>query len=424
MTVAEAEADAARLDRRRRGAGHPDRQRGPRRRPGLLSVPQDPRDLPRGPRQQDHARPLGRERVPAAAHPGHPRGRRPPSPVVAEPGRARPRRRRPAGPEGSRPGEARHEAMDRAGDRGRAVRLPGHGPGGRPAGRGRASSAASAAVLAEPWGPGLHWGLPWGIDRVDRVKTGPDPDPGRRAPAGSQAAPLSRSPDPGRRRLPDRRPQPRRRSRRSCSTGWSDPVGYLFGARSVEAALTLAAESALMRGAGRAGDRRRPDDRPGRGRRADAGRDSRARPIDQGLGVSIRAVRLGRVAPPDAGGAGVRRRRPGQERPPPGRHPAPRSIATGPEADARGRPSRSPTAPPPAFDRRVQAARGEADRFTKVLAEARKAPDATRRRLYLEPSPSCSRSSTARSSSSPARTSTSASSPMRRRPPKTRETRP
>ena len=26
------------------------------------------------------------------------------------------------------------------------------------------------AVLREPWEPGLHWGLPWGIDRVDRIK--------------------------------------------------------------------------------------------------------------------------------------------------------------------------------------------------------------------------------------------------------------
>ncbi len=28
------------------------------------------------------------------------------------------------------------------------------------------------AVLTEPWGPGLHWGMPWGIDRVNRVKPG------------------------------------------------------------------------------------------------------------------------------------------------------------------------------------------------------------------------------------------------------------
>src|SRR5262249_23509451 len=26
------------------------------------------------------------------------------------------------------------------------------------------------AVLKEPWEPGLHWGTPWGIDRLDRIK--------------------------------------------------------------------------------------------------------------------------------------------------------------------------------------------------------------------------------------------------------------
>ncbi len=25
------------------------------------------------------------------------------------------------------------------------------------------------AVLPDPWPPGLHWGLPWGFGRVDRV---------------------------------------------------------------------------------------------------------------------------------------------------------------------------------------------------------------------------------------------------------------
>ena len=25
------------------------------------------------------------------------------------------------------------------------------------------------AVTAEPWAPGLHWGLPWGLGRIDRV---------------------------------------------------------------------------------------------------------------------------------------------------------------------------------------------------------------------------------------------------------------
>src|SRR4051812_19383077 len=51
------------------------------------------------------------------------------------------------------------------------------------------------AARAEPYGPGLHWGLPWGMDRVDRVKI----DQARTITVGArglQSAPLSRSPDP------------------------------------------------------------------------------------------------------------------------------------------------------------------------------------------------------------------------------------
>ena len=77
----------------------------------------------------------------------------------------------------------------------RPARLPGHRADGGAAGRGRASSAASAPSCAEPWEPGLHWGLPWGLDRVDRIKTGQTRTltVGARDP---QAAPLAQAPDP------------------------------------------------------------------------------------------------------------------------------------------------------------------------------------------------------------------------------------
>ncbi len=45
--------------RRRGSAGGPDRQRGSGRRSCVLPVPQDARDLPRGPRRPDHSGPLG-----------------------------------------------------------------------------------------------------------------------------------------------------------------------------------------------------------------------------------------------------------------------------------------------------------------------------------------------------------------------------
>src|SRR5438132_4750562 len=51
------------------------------------------------------------------------------------------------------------------------------------------------AVLPEPWGPGLHWGLPRGLDQLDRLKPGQTrtlPVGGR----GEQGAPLSRAPGP------------------------------------------------------------------------------------------------------------------------------------------------------------------------------------------------------------------------------------
>ena len=236
------------------------------------------------------------------------------------------------------------------------------------------------AVLAEPWGPGLHWGMPWGIDRLDRVKTGQTRTLAVGA-RGSQVAPLARSPDPG---------------GDDFLTGdlnlatveaivqfrVADPVRFLFGARSIEASLAAAAESALIRElAGRG-----IDDVLTSGRAEVAERVGRAlqKAADhQGLGVSIRAVRLGRVAPPDAVApafADADRARSDRRRAVVGAE----EYRDRARADAQGRAIEIADRAASEFDRRAQAARGEAERFTKVLAQARKAPDATRRRLYLD----------------------------------------
>ena len=50
-------------------------------------------------------------------------------------------------------------------------------------------------LLAEPWEPGLHWGLPWGFDRVDRLKVNQTRTIAVGA-SGPRDAPLSRAPDP------------------------------------------------------------------------------------------------------------------------------------------------------------------------------------------------------------------------------------
>ena len=236
------------------------------------------------------------------------------------------------------------------------------------------------AVLREPWGPGLHWGLPWGLDLVDRIKPGQTRTltVGARDP---QSAPLAQAPNP---------------ENDDFLTGdlnvvtaqailqyrVLDPVAFLFAARSVDATLAAVAESALTQAlAGQS-----IDDVLTTGRAEVADRMLRAvqeRADLQGLGVSIRAVRLGRVAPPvpvapafaDAARARSDRRQAVT------RAEEYRDRA---QADARSQAREIADRGAGQFDRLVQGARGDADRFTKVLAESRKDLTATRQRLYLE----------------------------------------
>ncbi len=236
------------------------------------------------------------------------------------------------------------------------------------------------AVLAEPWGPGLHWGFPWGIDRIDRVKTGQT----RVLTIGArdnEAAPLTAAPNPetddfltGDLNVVT--------ARAIVQYRVSDPVKYLFTARSCELILKAAAESALTRTLTASG----VDDvlTTGRGEIAEETRRAIQERADRhGLGVSIRAVRLGRVAPPTpvapafADAARARSDR--------------RQMITRSEeyrdrarADARGRAREIADRAAGRYDSLVQNARGEADRFTLVLAESKKNVEATRRRIYLE----------------------------------------
>lgn len=236
------------------------------------------------------------------------------------------------------------------------------------------------AVLAEPWGPGLHWGFPWGIDRIDRVKTGQT----RVLTIGArdnEGVPLTAAPNPetddfltGDLNVVT--------ARAIVQYRVSDPVKYLFTARSCEPILKAAAESALTRALTASG----VDDvlTTGRGEIAEGTRRAIQELADgHGLGVSIRAVRLGRVAPPTpvapafADAARARSDR--------------RQMITRAEeyrdraqADARGRAREIADRAAGRYDSLVQNARGEADRFTLVLAESKKNADATRRRLYLE----------------------------------------
>lgn len=232
----------------------------------------------------------------------------------------------------------------------------------------------------EPWAPGLHCGLPWGFDRVDHVKTGQT----RALTVGArdlQSAPLTRAPNP---------------ESDDFLTGdlnvvsaqaivqyrVSDPAAFLFVSSSVDASLSAAAESALTRALAERGI----DDvlTVGRAEVAEGVLRAVQEQADrQGLGISVRAVRLGRVAPPVAvAPAFADAARARSDR---------RQVVTRAEefrdwalADAKGQAREVADRAAGRFEQDVQSARGEADRFAKVLAAAKKDPLATRQRLYLE----------------------------------------
>jgi membrane protease subunit HflK len=236
------------------------------------------------------------------------------------------------------------------------------------------------AVLAEPWEPGLHWGLPWGIDRVDRIKLHQTRILGVGA-TRERDAPLSRAPDPnsddlltGDRNLVTTEAVVQYRVR--------DPVAYLFRSRDFEASLAALAQSALTRALAQRGI----DEllTTGRAEVADSLRRSiQAFAHEEGLGVSIVVVRLGRLAPPAAVApafADAARAR-SDRRQEVTRAEEYRDRA---RSDARGRAREIADAAAGQFDRVVEPARGEAERFAKVLAAARKSPESFRRRLFLE----------------------------------------
>ncbi len=236
------------------------------------------------------------------------------------------------------------------------------------------------AVQSEILGPGLHWGLPLGLGQVDGVKIGQT----RTITVGAQApqsAPLARQPDP---------------AQDDFLTGdlnlvtvqavlqyrVADPTRYLFATTSIERSLLLATESALTRSLVERGI----DDllTVGRAEAAEqVGRYVQATADLQELGVSIRAVSLGQLAPPvpvapafaDASRARSDKRQ---------------AITSAEEyrdraqADTRGRVQEIADRATAVHDTFAQEARGEADRFTKILGQALKQPGATRRRLYLE----------------------------------------
>jgi membrane protease subunit HflK len=236
------------------------------------------------------------------------------------------------------------------------------------------------AVLAEPWEPGLHWGLPWGIDRIDRIKINQTRTVAVGASSPTQA-PLLRAPDPavddfltGDLNVVTAEALVQYRVR--------DPVAYLFRSRNLQESLSAMAEWGLTgalvsRGVDELLTTGRTEVADGLTRVIQAHADH------EGLGISILAIRLGRVVPPSAvAPAFADAARARSDR---------RQATTRAEeyrdrtrSAARGQAREIADAAAGRFDRLVEPARGEAARFTQVLAEAQRAPGAFRQRLYLE----------------------------------------
>jgi modulator of FtsH protease HflK len=236
------------------------------------------------------------------------------------------------------------------------------------------------AVHREPWEPGLHWGLPWGIDQVDRIKlsqtrtlavgaTGPTEAPLLRAPNGGSDDFLT-----GDLNLVSAQALVQYRVQ--------DPAAYLFRTVDLERSLSAIAEWALTRALANRG----VDELLTTGRAEVAEgltRGIQALADREGLGISIVAIRLGRVAPPVAVApafADAARARSDH------RQAITRALEyrDRTQSETRGQASEIADAAAGRFDRLVQPARGEAARFTQVLAEARNSPGSFRQKLFLE----------------------------------------
>ncbi len=231
-------------------------------------------------------------------------------------------------------------------------------------------------VVEPPWGPGLHWRIPLGIDRVDRIAT----DAVRRLTIG-QAAPASadREPSAGEFLTGDWNLL---RVEATLQYRVSDPVAVAIQGERAEALLPGAAEAALSRSLGRRGiDAALRSDRLQIARET---RDDLQSFVEtQGLGFRILGVSLTDARPPSevaadfAEAQAAESRRDDRIQVARAHEAVERATATS-RGEALRESARSEAG------RILLAARAEADRFLALLVEARKSPDLTRRTIYIQ----------------------------------------
>lgn len=230
--------------------------------------------------------------------------------------------------------------------------------------------------FAEPRGPGLHWGWPWGLERRDRLRT----DEVRRIEIGLDRVPgADDDPGAGEFLTGDRNLV---RLRAVVQYRVADPVRHVAAAAEFERLLARLAESSLARSlASRGIDGAL---RGERGRMAEEARAELARLSDRcELGLSILAVSVTDARPPaevqaafdeaqEARSERARRRNEAAsyaDAARPSALAAARSATDRAEADAR---------------RAVTAAQARSGRFLALLAESHRDRALTARRLYLD----------------------------------------
>lgn len=232
-------------------------------------------------------------------------------------------------------------------------------------------------ISAEPREPGPHFGLPWGLDRIDRVKTrevkqvtiGPVSLAGE-AVGSSVGQWLT-----GDRNLV--------RVRATIHYTIQDPATYLFHATAVDSLIATAGQAAMS-----AVLAEQPVDRILTLGKRELGVviGERLRDLVEGhyqLGVAIQSVDIGGVEPPpevaEAFDNVINALRQREREINLAQGYADRTLAQA-QADKQ----RVLDEAHAEHDRRLRDAQGEAARFEKLLAEYERSPALTARRLYLE----------------------------------------
>ncbi|HZW33111.1 MAG TPA: SPFH domain-containing protein [Isosphaeraceae bacterium] len=231
-------------------------------------------------------------------------------------------------------------------------------------------------LVEPPWGPGLHWRFPLGIDRLDRVRS----DAVRHVTIGQAGPPGGdQEPSTGEALTGDLNLV---RIQATVQYRVARPVDFVLHAEPAEHLLARSAEASLTRALARRGvDAVLRSDRQLIAR--DVERDLQADSDRLALGAAILGVSLTDARPPvevaaDFAAAQAaeshRDRRVHEAR----THEAVQLTAAKAQAEAAREAARADAT------RTTLHARAEAQHFLTLMAEARRSPDLTIRRLYIE----------------------------------------